>query len=196
MTPRYFIRAARHRLSGTLKKSKFITTLAHAASPEEARQIIAGLKTEFSDANHNCWAYVAGPPGDTAQCGMSDDGEPHGTAGKPMLNVLVHCDVGEIVAVVTRYFGGIKLGKGGLVRAYSGAVQDALDSLKRIEKRTWSRGSIVVGYKRLEPAKRLLAASGARVLTENYIEHVIIEYEVPEEARLTLAAELDRLAGS
>ena len=190
----YNIPANPHRVSDSIKKSKFIATLAHAASPEEAKKVIADIKAEFTDANHNCWAYVAGPPGDTAQCGLSDDGEPHGTAGKPMLNVLVHCEVGEIVAVVTRYFGGIKLGKGGLVRAYSGAVQNALDSLERIEKRTWVPGSVVIEYRHLEPLKQLLAATSARILTENYGEHVVIEYEAPEETWLALSAKLDRIA--
>jgi len=194
MTSRYFIPAARHRVSETIKKSKFITTLAPAASPKEAKQVIAGIKAEFSDAHHNCWAYAAGPPGDTAQCGLSDDGEPHGTAGKPILNVLVHSEVGEIVAVVTRYFGGTKLGKGGLVRAYSGAVKTALDSLACIEKRNWATGTVIIAYNRLETVKRILAASAARVRNENYGEHVVIEYAVPEENAPALTAELDRLA--
>lgn len=190
----YDIPAHRHRATESIKKSRFITTLAHASSRAEAKNVIADIKTEFSDANHNCWAYITGPPGDTAQCGLSDDGEPHGTAGKPMLNILTHCEVGEIVAVVTRYFGGIKLGKGGLVRAYSGAVKKALNSLACIEKRTWVPGSVVIEYRHLEPLKQLLAASGARILTENYGEHVVIEYEAPEETWLALTAKLDRIA--
>ena len=193
MTHPYYIPAGPQRVSTTVKRSKFITTLAHAASPEEAKKVIAGIKAEFRDANHNCWAYVAGPPGDTAQCGLSDDGEPHGTAGKPMLNVLLHCNVGEILAVVTRYFGGIKLGTGGLVRAYAGGVQHALESLVRIEKRTWVPGDVAVDYKQLESVKRLLAESGARVVNEAYGAHVRIEYEVPEESLPELDARLTRL---
>jgi len=193
MPPPYYIPAGPERVSAAIKRSKFTTTLVHAASPEEAKKVISGIKAEFRDANHHCWAYVAGPPGDTAQCGLSDDGEPHGTAGKPMLNVLLHCNVGEILAVVTRYFGGIKLGTGGLVRAYAGGVQQALDTLVRIEKRTWVPGAVAVDYKQLESVKRLLAESGARVVNEAYGAHVRIEYEVPEESLPELDARLTRL---
>ncbi|MEH6457607.1 MAG: YigZ family protein, partial [Cocleimonas sp.] len=118
----YKIPAKQHRHETIIKRSRFITTIAHASSADEANAFIASIKKEFPDASHNCWAYVAGPAADSAKIGMSDDGEPHGTAGKPMLNVLLHSDIGEIVAVVTRYFGGTKLGPGGLVKAYSGSV--------------------------------------------------------------------------
>ena len=131
----YKIPANQYRHEEIIKRSRFITTLAHASSANEANTFVASIKKEFPDASHNCWAYVAGAPGDTARIGMSDDGEPHGTAGKPMLNVLLHSDIGEIVAVVTRYFGGTKLGSGGLVKAYSGSVKNSLEGLLLIEKR-------------------------------------------------------------
>ena len=86
---------------------------AHVPTEEDAKIFIARIKDEFPDATHHCWAYVAGPPGDTAQIGMSDDGEPHGTAGKSILTVLLYSEIGETVAVVTRYFGGTKLGTEG-----------------------------------------------------------------------------------
>ncbi len=140
---RYPIPAAQHRTEEEIRRSRFITTLAHAPTVEDARAVIADVSREFGDASHNCWAYVVGPPGNTAQVGMSDDGEPHGTAGRPMLTVLLHSGVGEIVAVVTRYFGGTLLGKGGLVKAYSGGVQYALETLplgERVEKAHLHRG--------------------------------------------------------
>ena len=115
----YKIPATLHRTEEKIKRSRFIATVAHASTEKDVKTFISMIKKEFPDATHNCWAYVAGPPGDTARVGMSDDGEPHGTAGKPILTVLLHSEIGEIVAVVTRYFGGTKLGKGGLVRAYS-----------------------------------------------------------------------------
>src|SRR5690606_7146777 len=104
------------------------------------------LRAEYPDATHNCWAFVAGPPGDTASIGMSDAGEPHGTAGRPMLDVLLHSDVGEVVAVVTRYFGGTKLGTGGLVRAYGGAVQHALAELPTTLHVERTRLAFTTGY--------------------------------------------------
>ncbi len=131
---RYPIPARSHRVEEEIKRSRFITTLGYTPDVEAARAFVAGVSTEFADANHNCWAYVVGPPGATAQIGMSDDGEPHGTAGRPMLTVLLHSGIGDICAVVTRYFGGTLLGKGGLVRAYSGGVQLALGDLPTLER--------------------------------------------------------------
>lgn len=112
-----------------IKKSRFITTIGHTPDADSARGFIAAVAAQYADANHNCFAYNASRPGSTAFCGCSDDGEPHGTAGQPMLNVVLHCGIGEITAVVTRYFGGILLGTGGLVRAYQDSVRQALLNL-------------------------------------------------------------------
>ena len=131
MSNRYPIPATTHRTEEEIKRSRFITTVAHTPTLEDARTFVSQLKEEFADASHNCWAYVIGPPGSTSHIGMSDDGEPHGTAGKPMLTVLLHSGVGNICAVVTRYFGGTLLGKGGLVKAYSGGIKLALEDLPR-----------------------------------------------------------------
>lgn len=130
---RYPIPAQRHRVEEEIKRSRFITTLAYTPTVEVARAFINEVGAELSDANHNCWAYIVGPPGTTSQVGMSDDGEPHGTAGRPMLTVLLHSGVGDICCVVTRYFGGTLLGKGGLVKAYSGGIQLALSELPTAE---------------------------------------------------------------
>ena len=130
---RYPVPAETVRVQTDEKRSRFLTTVARADSPEAAKAFVDRIKAEFPDARHNCWSFVAGAPGDLQKCGMSDDGEPRGTAGKPMLNILSTCGIGEIAVVVTRYFGGIKLGTGGLVRAYSAAVQAALKELKTIE---------------------------------------------------------------
>ncbi|GGH45258.1 IMPACT family protein [Microbacterium album] len=108
-----------------IKKSRFIAHVEPAASPDEADAIIARIRKQAWDARHNCVAMVTGLLGDQAR--SSDDGEPSGTAGVPMLDVLRRRELTDVVAVVTRYFGGIKLGAGGLVRAYSSAVSEALD---------------------------------------------------------------------
>ena len=131
---RYPIPLTVHRTEEEILRSRFITTVGHTPTVEAARAFIATVRAEFTDASHNCWAYLVGPPGSTAQIGMSDDGEPHGTAGRPMLTVLLHSEIGDICAVVTRYFGGTLLGKGGLVKAYSGGVQLALATLPLQEK--------------------------------------------------------------
>lgn len=112
-----------------IKKSRFIAYVQHADSPQAAHAFIQSIRDQYPDARHVCWAFIAGEPNNTPHVSCSDDGEPSGTAGKPMLNVLQHSDVGEVVAVVVRYFGGIKLGTGGLVRAYSGVVTEAMQKL-------------------------------------------------------------------
>lgn len=130
---RYPVPAETVRVQTDEKRSRFLATIERVESPEAAKDFVDRIKAEFPDARHNCWSFVAGAPGDLNKSGMSDDGEPRGTAGKPMLNILTTCGIGEIAVVVTRYFGGIKLGTGGLVRAYSAAVQAALVELQTIE---------------------------------------------------------------
>ncbi|MGS0537132.1 YigZ family protein [Pseudoalteromonas sp. SaAl2] len=117
-----------------IKKSTFIVHIAHTPDLAAAKAFIKNIEEKYADARHNCWAHVAGNPGGSHVYGFSDDGEPNGTAGKPMLNVLVGSGLGEITAVVTRYFGGIKLGTGGLVRAYGGSLNNALAKLNTVVK--------------------------------------------------------------
>lgn len=123
-----------HRVEDVIRRSRFIATFARASSTEEARDFLERIRAEHAQATHNCWAYVAGEPGSTAQVGASDDGEPKGTAGRPMLTALLHSGVGEVAVVVTRYFGGILLGTGGLVRAYQGSVKLGLETLPTVRK--------------------------------------------------------------
>lgn len=154
------------------------------------------MRAEFPDATHNCWAYVAGPPGDTAAIGMSDAGEPHGTAGRPMLDVLLHSGIGEIVAVVTRYYGGTKLGTGGLVKAYGGSVQHALASLPTILQVERVLMRITASYADVDTLKRTLQEFGADLVYEDYGEAVIYEVAVPvHNAGAFGTAVVDRTAG-
>ena len=153
---RYPVPAGVQRVEEEIKRSRFITTVGPAPTLEAARAFIAQVSAEFADASHNCWAYVVGPPGSTSQVGMSDAGEPHGTAGRPMLNVLLHSGVGDIVAVVTRYFGGTLLGTGGLVKAYSGGVQLGLQTLPVVEKVAMAEVMVVIDYSAVTPFQRLL----------------------------------------
>ncbi|MDU5725492.1 MAG: YigZ family protein, partial [Haemophilus parainfluenzae] len=117
-----------------IKKSRFITYLQHTEGLEQAKAFWAEIKALHPNARHHCWAAVAGRPTDSQQLGFSDDGEPAGTAGKPMLSALQGSQVGEISAVVVRYYGGILLGTGGLVRAYGNGVQQALKLLETERK--------------------------------------------------------------
>ena len=117
-----------------IKKSRFITYLQHTEGLEQAKAFWAEIKAQHPNARHHCWAAVAGRPMDSQQLGFSDDGEPAGTAGKPMLSTLLGSQVGEISAVVVRYYGGILLGTGGLFRAYGNGVQQALKLLETERK--------------------------------------------------------------
>lgn len=179
MEKRYPIPAARHRVEEEILRSRFITTVDFAPTVDAARSFIDEMRQEFADASHNCWAYLVGPPGSTAQVGMSDDGEPHGTAGRPMLTVLEHSGVGDIVAVVTRYFGGTLLGKGGLVKAYSGGVQYALESLPLMEKVPKRELWLVIDYSHVSVCQRMLPDYEAEVLDEEYAVDVTFHLQMP-----------------
>ena len=112
-----------------IKKSEFIAYAYPVISREEAMFHVEQLREQYPDARHFCWAYIIGDPDNTTSAGFDDDGEPSGTAGRPILNVLQHKSIGNVIIVVVRYFGGIKLGAGGLTRAYAGAAQAAVDEM-------------------------------------------------------------------
>lgn len=139
-----------------IKKSRFIAYIAHTASPEQGKAFVDAIRAKEPTARHHCWAFVAGPPSDSRVLGFSDDGEPSGTAGKPMLAQLQGSNIGEITAVVVRYFGGIKLGTGGLVRAYGGTLSLALSELTTIEKRIMAKLKVVTQYAELPVVEFLL----------------------------------------
>jgi len=194
---RYPIPARRHRVDDVIQRSRFVTTVAHAPDSDAAHAFIQTLRDEFPDATHHCWAFVAGPPGSTAHIGMSDDGEPHGTAGRPMLTALLHSGVGEIVAVSTRYYGGVKLGTGGLSRAYSGGVVHALEGLPIEEKVDRRRVTITVGYADVDGIQRLVSERSWVLTEEVFGGEVRLDLLIPvdevEEARRVVA---DRTRGS
>lgn len=189
---RFLIPSTPHRVEEVIQKSRFITTGAHAPDADAAQAFLARIREEFPDATHHCWAYLAGPPGSTTSIGMSDDGEPHGTAGRPMLNTLLHGEVGEIVAVCTRYYGGTKLGTGGLSRAYAGGVKRLLETLPTREKVERTLLEIRVDYEAIDPLKRLLDEKECLVEEEDYGEEVRFRVAVPREA---LAGLEEALAG-
>lgn len=172
----YPIPARVHRVEDVVQRSRFITSVAHAPQADAAHRFLVGLREEFPDATHHCWAFVAGPPGSTTSVGMSDDGEPHGTAGRPMLTTLLHSGVGEIVAVCTRYYGGTKLGTGGLSRAYSGGVKLALASLPLEDRIDRALVEVEVGYPEVDGLQHLLDQFEA--LLEDEIYGATVRYRV------------------
>lgn len=140
-----------------IKKSRFIARADRVRSREEALALVARARRDHPDARHHCWAYLLGNPEAAGSAAMNDDGEPSGTAGKPILNVMRHKGIGDVMVVVIRYFGGIKLGAGGLVRAYSSAAEAALSSLV-LERRTPVTSLLVEMDFALEQAVRHWAA--------------------------------------
>ena len=176
---RYAIPAGRHRAELSIERSRFICTIERARVPEDVQAFVREMNAEFSDATHNCWAFVAGPPGSANHLGMSDDGEPHGTAGRPMLTVLTHSGVGEIAAVVTRYFGGTKLGTGGLVKAYSGAVQHALASLPTVERVDRVDVGLTIAYANVSAIQQLLPSFEAEVVDQRFEVDVSLLLRLP-----------------
>ena len=156
------------RFEEEIKRSRFITTLARADSRERALSFVECVRREFPDARHNCWAYAAGRPGDTAKVGQSDDGEPHGS-------------VGELAAVTTRYFGGIKLGTGGLTRAYQTGVKQALALLPVTEKKVLAQALVEVDYAHADRFYRLLPRFQARVVEEDFGARGLFTLELPED---------------
>lgn len=176
---RYRVPAARHSVENTIERSRFICTVERVASREEGDGLVRDVREEFPGATHHCWAFVAGSPGDTGRIGMSDDGEPHGTAGRPMLTVLLHSGIGEIGAVVTRFFGGTKLGTGGLARAYGGVVQLALASLTTTERVDWVAVTIVADYASIAALQVLVPACRGEILAQEYGLDVRYRLRVP-----------------
>ena len=157
----------------SISNSRFIATAAPAFSVEEARTFIRRIKAEFKDASHNVPAFVIGyGPSVTAHC--SDDGEPSGTAGRPMLAVLQGSGMGDIVVVVTRYFGGTKLGTGGLVRAYGDAVKEVLAICPRAEKVATHTVMMAIPYNMYERVKLLVEARHGRILDAEFAADITI----------------------
>jgi uncharacterized YigZ family protein len=180
-SPRYPIPAGRFRCDIEVERSRFIATVQEVTSEAEAQTFVTEMKAEFPDANHNCWAYLVGPPGSSDRIGLSDDGEPHGVAGRPMLTALQHGGLGDAAVVVTRYFGGIKLGKGGMVKAYTAAVQAALELLPRSLRIDWAELRATIDYALLAPLERGLAEFECEVLSTDYAEKVRIVLRLPVE---------------
>ena len=170
---RYPVPAEEIRREMVVVNSRFIATLRPVFSVEEAKAFVARIREEFADASHNVPAYLVGSGSSvTAHC--SDAGEPSGTAGQPMLAVLRGSGLGDVAVVVTRYFGGTKLGTGGLVRAYSEAVRMVVEAVPRAEKVLTHTVMAVLPYRLLERARLLVAAHHGQVLDEEFAAEVTL----------------------
>lgn len=162
-----------------VKKSKFIAMAAFANSRESAMAVLDEVKKRYPDARHHCWAYIFGPPSSPVSAAMADDGEPSGTAGKPILNVLQHKNIGDVMIVVTRYFGGIKLGAGGLVRAYSASAQQAIEQLTVREEVTLHTLTVDVDFKHEQFVRHLVQQVSGNIADCRYAQQVSIDIQIP-----------------
>lgn len=181
------------RVEQTIKRSRFIASVGHTPGVEEAKAFIEQIKTEFEDARHNCWAYCAGVAGSTDRIGASDDGEPHGTAGRPMLTAVTHSGIGEVTVVVTRYFGGILLGTGGLVKAYQSSVKMALEAVPmRIRTKT-KRIKFTVEHRFVNQVLRKIENANGRILEKNFEMDADFDVEIPEDLAKAFTKELKEL---
>ncbi|HIF9248042.1 TPA: YigZ family protein [Photobacterium damselae] len=178
-----------------IKKSRFITYLAHTPNVEAAKAFVNHIKEKHHDARHNCWAFVAGRPTDSMKWGFSDDGEPSGTAGKPILAQLTGSNVGEITAVVTRYYGGIRLGTGGLVKAYGGGVQQALAQLITQEKVMTAIVTLCCDYNQVSLVESLLNEHSGVQLTADYQTQVSMALELDQREVSAFCAKLVNRSG-
>ena len=175
------------------KRSSFLGHVRLVETEDEARAFIAEMKKKYHDARHNCWCYIIkdGPER------YSDDGEPQGTAGIPMLEVMRREGVTNIVCVVTRYFGGILLGAGGLLRAYTKSAKDALDAAGISVVRRWVEADVPCSYSQMEKLKVELMGCGALIGDVEYGASVIIKILMPEEEAEEIKAKIfDVSAGS
>jgi len=162
-----------------VSKSRFLCYLTPCESAADAKSFIKSLQEQHPQANHHCYAFVCGRPEDSQKYGFSDDGEPSGTAGKPMLAVLQGSGIGEVCAVVVRYFGGTKLGTGGLQRAYGGSVREAIAKLKTKTKVPTIHKIISCQYTQVDDVMRLVQSIDGKIVSQDYTADVTLQVSLP-----------------
>lgn len=165
-----------------IKKSRFIGYAKHISSREEGMTWLGFIRNQYPDARHHCWAYLIGNPACAVNAGMGDDGEPSGTAGKPILNVLQHKGVGDIMIIVVRYFGGVKLGAGGLTRAYGQAAQAVMEELPTQQNIPFLSLTIDCDFRLEQDIRHRLSQIDGNVVKVTYGQAVNIHVLIPEQA--------------
>ena len=164
-----------------ISKSRFIARIKHAGSKDSALEFIKEVSSEHSAAHHNAYAFIIGDPGHSSETGYSDDGEVSGCAGKPMLSILQHKGIGDVAAVVTRYYGGTKLGTGGLVRAYSSTLQLALQQLELTEQVAMIRANVKIDYQFENSLRALFDRYGIAFPKPEYGDMLTLRATFPED---------------
>lgn len=181
-------------LSLAVKNSHFIANLRHAHGRAACDIHLNDLRKKYPDANHHCWAVVADAPDNSTFWGLSDAGEPSGTAGKPMLQVLSHCGLGEVSVVVCRYFGGTKLGTGGLVKAYTDAVKLVVEACPRQTKRELKQIKITLAYDHSGRVEHLSQKYEGVIDERIYTDQLTLLITLPTQHIKALAADIGSLA--
>ena len=161
-----------------IKKSRFIANLKKVYTKNEATAFISSIKEKYKDAGHNCWAFLIGPPSSPIAIGYSDDGEPKGTAGTPILNVIQQKNVSMTVVVITRYFGGVKLGASGLIRAYSGTANIALVKAELVKFEKKLKIEIKTTYSFINNVLNILTQNNISILESEYLDKIVLTIEV------------------
>ncbi|MCK8046830.1 YigZ family protein [Shewanella sp. 1CM18E] len=190
MSESYLIPAADLLIEEEIKHSRFISFLFHCQSLEDLKCVLTNLKVEYPGANHYCYAFVAGAPSDSINIGSSDDGEPSGSAGRPMLAALQGANIGELGAIVIRYFGGTKLGVGGLVRAYSSGIKQAIPQLETQLKQIRYPATLVCDYHQLKDVEHLLAQFDVLIEDKQFSDNVVIQFAIPKAFKAQLNIDL------
>ncbi|WP_430737819.1 YigZ family protein [Psychrobacter sp. VH5] len=157
-----------------IKKSEFIAHAYPVSSREQAMFHVEQLREQYPDARHWCWAYIIGDPDNTTSAGFDDDGEPNGTAGRPILGVLQHKSIGNVIIVVVRYFGGIKLGAGGLTRAYAGSAQAAVDQMTLSPYIPMAKVQIVATFATEAQCRYVIEDLGGQIEDVAYSQQVML----------------------
>ena len=173
-----------------IKKSEFIAYAYPVNAREQAMFHVEQLKVNYPDARHWCWAYIIGDPDNTTSAGFDDDGEPSGTAGRPILNVLQHKSIGNIIIIVVRYFGGIKLGAGGLTRAYAGSAQAAVDQMILQPYVPMAQVQIVADFANESQCRYVVESLNGTIDDVAYSKEVLLSITIAEADIETLKTEL------
>lgn len=181
-----------HQAEQMIQRSRFIVSIGYAATAQEAEAFIVKIKEKYADATHNCSAFCIGKAGAPFVCGASDDGEPKGTAGRPMLTVLEHGTVGDIVAVVTRYYGGILLGTGGLVRAYQGTLKLGLETLPTKPLVPMAVLTVQLGFAHYDHFVRIVADYDGVIVQKEFSADVRLSIEIPQSHLKVFSEEVNR----
>ncbi|OEG74036.1 YigZ family protein [Shewanella colwelliana] len=194
MSESYLIPACSLMVEEEIKHSRFISLLFHCESEQALKCALTNAKSEYPGANHYCYAFIAADPDNTVAMGASDDGEPAGSAGRPMLATLQGAKIGEIAAIVVRYFGGTKLGVGGLVRAYSSGIKQGLVQLETQIKLLRYPGQLLCDYHQLKDVEHYLAQCEALITDKQFSDNVSIKFEIPKAHQEQLQLELATLS--